>query len=177
MADDMILKPTDLDQWDSLYENDPDTAQALRYLILVEKVGGVNEGIKKRISGEIVEKVAQTMNITPGTLRFYRQRWTENGSLKKARGLLLAIKKEQIQRAEDEVFHYWPEIIQRMMKIALHGDERNVPVAVEWLRQHIIEPNSQVLNEGDKEALSFLERAMSGGVKVTRSITLTEKRE
>lgn len=124
---DTSLIPDDLDQ---------DTYDAARYLLLRERYP------------RSMEDIANEFGISRQGLYRRLDRWERTGALEKAREVLLVPMVEEIRAANDEVVRRWPEILERVVNIALNSRSDHVSMeAAAWLNEHVVQPTIESKQE------------------------------
>src|SRR5690348_3474106 len=101
--------------WIALYNENPEAADALRYVLLMEKFGGRGVDGKPTDIGEVSRKVADELGISLTTLAVNRRKWTKSGVLAQARAMLEPLHAEQDALLADMVLSAKSEVVRRIM--------------------------------------------------------------
>jgi hypothetical protein len=107
---------------------DPEVIQAGRYLAMKDL-------------GWTMERIANEFGYKSRTTMYDRVRtWEQSGALEKARQEYLLPKELEIRATISRVLDRWPLVLERIMRIALHGKDRTSLEAAAWLEQHVVGP-------------------------------------
>jgi len=83
------------------------------------------------------------------------ERWAKSGVLEYARRLYYSGKSDGIEAAEERALTEWPDIVDRMLKIAHHGKSAYTSLeAAKWLLAEVIKPaqKKRQTDEGSAES-------------------------
>ena len=157
MSDLLALANLDFksDDWRDLYQDEPDLADCVQYLLLLEKHGGRTTTEKQKNSSELSKLVADDMGVSVGKLATMRREWTKNETLAKARAFLQPIRAEQDMVLAGQVESAWAEIVHRVLEETLKTDTNiyGIIAGAQWLDANVRKPaQSKQLPPEDRDA-------------------------
>jgi hypothetical protein len=149
------------EEWDQIYHDQPDIADAIRYLLLIEKHGaGIDNS---RLSAETSAMVAFELSCSLTKLAMLRRKWTESHALEKARAFLAPLRQEQDMLLADMVLDAKAEIITNILNKA---KDKNASVyaiisAMQYLESQVVKPAREKLQPADNRDTEYLEKSQS----------------
>jgi len=149
------------DEWDALYQSNPEMTQALVYLLLVEEYGGLGAAFETRSTSEVNAQVAQAMGITVTTLTAKRREWSKNQTLADARAWLQPLRLEQLQVMADRVQDNFTQIMGEFLKTALDPktDVYARMAAYKMLKSEVLQPALSNATAPDDGASDYVKQA------------------
>lgn len=153
------------ESWDDLFSEKPDVAEALHYLLLMEKHGGRDSIDKERTSAEVSELVAKDMKYSTKTLAVNRRKWTNSGALAEARSFLQPIRAEHDAALADMVKGQWEKIVRKVLKEATKEDNNIYAIiaAAQWLKNEVLAPAAANQIPSGNEEQDYIDRVKTMG--------------
>lgn len=88
-------------------------------------------------------------------------KWSRNGALQKAREQFIVPKYEDIRQAYGNVVKEWPQVILKVLNIALHGRSDRVALeAAAWLNENVVKPELEDRTEEGSAEKAYAQRAI-----------------